>query len=185
MLQGLAAAVALALSAPGFLGAADLPPHPSSPWHAGKVTKGLPETAPFCLDGALPAAGSWHRHFGTDLDTGAVQVSVRASSDAAAARLARGLERQVAACAADWLREHPDGTARSRDYGALPVEEGAHVYGVHTSIPDSEPGVHLFGIGRDGSTVTVVQWGRMGDLGDAPVAAFKRTTTTAVNRLDP
>ncbi|MFF4851428.1 hypothetical protein [Streptomyces sp. NPDC001194] len=185
MLQGLAAVIALALAAPGFLGAADLPPQPSSPWHAGKVTKGLPETPPFCLDGALPATGSWHRHFGTDLDAGAVQVSVRASSDAAAARLARDLERQVAACAADWLREHPEGTARSRDYGALPVEEGAHVYGVHTSIPDSEPGVHLFGIGRDGSTVTVVQWGRMGDLGDAPVAAFKRTTTTAVNRLDP
>ncbi|MFE2549614.1 hypothetical protein ACFXGI_13850 [Streptomyces sp. NPDC059355] len=185
MLQGLAAVVALVLAAPGFLGAADLPPHPTSPWHAGKVTEGLPETAPFCLDGALPAAGSRHRHFGTDLDTGAVQVSVRASSDAAAARPARGLERQVAACAADWLREHPDGTARSRGYGALPVEEGAHVYGVHTSIPDSEPGVHLFGIGRDGSTVTVVQWGRMGDLGDAPVPAFKRTTTAAVDRLDP
>ncbi|WP_037837012.1 hypothetical protein [Streptomyces sp. NRRL S-244] len=185
MLQGLAAVIALALTAPGFLGAADLPPHPTSPWHAGKVTGGLPETAPFCLDGALPAAGSWHRHFGTDLDTGAVQVSVRASSDSAAARLARNLERQVAACAADWLREHPDGTAGSKDYGALPVEEGAHVYGVHTSVPDSEPGVHLFGIGRDGSTVTVVQWGQMGNLSDAPVPAFKRTTTTAVNRLNP
>ncbi|MGW8782826.1 hypothetical protein ACWGNM_32835 [Streptomyces sp. NPDC055796] len=185
MLQGFAAVIALALAAPGFLGAADLPPHPTSPWRAGKVTKGLPETAPFCLDGALPAAGSWHRRFGTDLDTSAVQVSVRAPSDAAAARLARSLERQVAACAADWLREHPDGTARSKDYGALPVEEGAHVYGVNTSVPDSEPGVHLFGIGRDGSTVTVVQWGQMGDLGDAPVPAFKRTTTTAVNRLDP
>ncbi|MFK0235122.1 hypothetical protein [Streptomyces vinaceus] len=185
MLQGLAAVIALTLAAPGFLGAADLPPHPTSPWHAGKITKGLPETAPFCLDGVLPAAGSWHRRFGTDLDTGAVQVSVRASSDAAAARLARNLERAVAACAADWRREHPEGTAGSKDYGALPVEEGAHVYGVHTSIPDSEPGVHLFGIGRDGATVTVVQWGQMGDLGDAPVAAFRRTTTTAVNRLDP
>ncbi|MFE5538047.1 hypothetical protein [Streptomyces sp. NPDC056492] len=185
MLQGLAAAIALALAAPGFLGAADLPPLAGSTWHAGKVTKGLPETAPFCLDGVLPAAGSWHRQFGTDLDTGAVQVSVRSSSDAAAARLARSLERAVAGCAARWLREHPDGTAGSKDYGTLPVEEGAHVYGVHTSIPESEPGVHLFGIGRDGSTVTVVQWGRMGDLSDAPVAAFKRTTTTAVNRLAP
>ncbi|WP_406182001.1 hypothetical protein [Streptomyces sp. NBC_01006] len=185
MLQGLAAVIALALTAPGFLGAADLPPHPTSPWHAGKVTKGLPETAPFCLDGVIPAAGSWHRNFGTDLDTGAVQVSVRASSDSAAARLTRNLERQVAACAADWLRAHPDGTADAKDYGTLPVEEGAHVYGVHVSIPDSEPGVHLFGIGRDGSTVTVVQWGQMGDLSDAPVPAFKRTTTTAVNRLIP
>ncbi|WP_328621780.1 hypothetical protein [Streptomyces sp. NBC_00354] len=185
MLQGFAAAIALVLTAPGFLGAADLPPDAGSPWHAGKVTKGLPEAAPFCLDGVLPATGTWHRRFGNDLDAGAVQISVRASSDSAAARLTRSLERQVAACAADWLREHPDGKAASKDYGTLPVEEGAHVYGVHTSIPESEPGVHLFGIGRDGSTVTVVQWGRMGDLSDAPVAAFKTTTTTAVNRLDP
>ncbi|WP_369779029.1 hypothetical protein [Streptomyces sp. R33] len=185
MLQGLAAAIALVLTAPGFLGAADLPPHANSPWHAGKVTKGLPEAAPFCLEGVLPANGSWHRRFGTDLDTGAVQISVRTSSDSAAARLTRSLERRVAACAGDWLREHPDGEASSKDYGTLPVEEGAHVYGVHTSVPESEPGVHLFGIGRDGSTVTVVQWGQMGDLSDAPVPAFKKTTTTAVNRLDP
>ncbi|MFG2620085.1 hypothetical protein ACGFXC_20985 [Streptomyces sp. NPDC048507] len=190
-----AAALALALSAsgtataaataPGFLGAADLPPHPSSPWTAGKIVKGLPETAPFCLEGALPAAGSWHRSFGTDLDTGAVQVSVRTASDAAAAKLATALERRAAACAADWLRRTPGGTASWQDYGKLPVEEGAHVYGVDTSIPESEPGVHLFGIGRDGATVTVVSWGQMGHLTDAPVPAFEKTTTTAVNKLNP
>ncbi|MEU6313445.1 hypothetical protein [Streptomyces sp. NPDC047014] len=174
-----------AVTAPGFLAGADLPPHPSSPWYAGQVTKGLPETAPFCLDGALPAANSWHRTFGTDVDAGAVQVSVRAASPAAATKLAGALERKVAACAADWLRTTPGGTASWQDYGTLPVEEGAHVYGVHTSIPESEPGVHLFGIGRDGSTVTVVQWGQMGDLSHAPVAAFKKTTTKAVNKLNP
>ncbi|MFF0552410.1 hypothetical protein ACFYUL_26035 [Streptomyces sp. NPDC004311] len=176
---------AAAATAPGFLNGADLPPHASSPWYAGAVTKGLPETAPFCLDGVLPAAGSRHRSFGTDVDTGAVQVSVRASSTAAAVKLAGALERKVAACAADWLRATPGGTASWQDYGTLPVEEGAHVYGVHTSIPESEPGVHLFGIGRDGATVTVVQWGQMGDLSGAPVAAFKKTTTKAVNKLNP
>ncbi|MFK0013939.1 hypothetical protein [Streptomyces sp. NPDC091027] len=176
---------AAAATAPGFLNGADLPPHASSPWYAGAVTKGLPETAPFCLDGVLPAAGSWHRSFGTDVDTGAVQVSVRASSTAAAVKLAGALERKVAACAADWLRATPGGTASWQDYGTLPVEEGAHVYGVHTSIPESEPGVHLFGIGRDGATVTVVQWGQMGDLSGAPVAGFKKTTTKAVNKLNP
>ncbi|CAM5400283.1 hypothetical protein SAVIM338S_01994 [Streptomyces avidinii] len=180
-----ATAAAPAATAPGFLGAADLPPHPSSPWQAGPVTKGLPESAPFCLDGVLPAAGGWHRVFGTEFDTGAVQVSVRASSAGAAAKLAAALERKVAACAADWLRTNPGGTASWQDYGKLPVEEGAHVYGVHASIPESEPGVHLYGIGRDGSTVTVVKWGQMGYLADAPVPAFKKTTTTAVNKLNP
>ncbi|MFD8024169.1 hypothetical protein ACFV6G_27605 [Streptomyces lavendulae] len=179
------ATTATAATAPGFLGGADLPPHPSSPWYAGPVTKGLPETTPFCLEGALPAAGGWHRTFGTDVDAGAVQVSVRSASDASAARLAASLERKVATCAADWLRRTPGGTASWQDYGKLAVEEGAHVYGVDTSIPESEPGVHLYGIGRDGSTVTVVMWGQMGHLGDAPVPAFRKTTTTAVNRLNP
>ncbi|MGW6571266.1 hypothetical protein ACWGAN_03700 [Streptomyces sp. NPDC054945] len=176
---------AAAATAPGFLAGADLPPHPSSPWYAGAVTKGLPESAPFCLEGVLPATGSWHRVFGTEYDTGAVQVSVRSASPSAAAELAGTLERKVAACAADWLRTTPGGTASWQDYGTLSVEEGAHVYGVHTSIPESEPGVHLFGIGRDGATVTVVQWGQMGDLSHAPVAGFKKTTTKAVNKLNP
>ncbi|MFE5717493.1 hypothetical protein [Streptomyces erythrochromogenes] len=176
---------AAAAGAPGFLTGTDLPPHPTSPWYSGEITKGLPETAPFCLDGVLPAAGSWHRTFGTELDTGAVQVSVRSASPSAAAKLVGTLEREVAACAADWLRTTPGGTASWQDYGTLPVEEGAHLYGVHTSIPESEPGVNLYGIGRDGSTVTVVQWGQMGDLSQAPVAAFKKTTTKAVNKLNP
>ncbi|MFJ5805252.1 hypothetical protein [Streptomyces sp. NPDC093093] len=185
LLLATSATATAAASAPGFLGGADLPPHPSSPWYAGKVTKGLPEFAPFCLEGVLPAAGGWHRDFGTDYDTGATQISVRTASIAAAAKLATALERKVAACAADWLRTTPGGTASWQDYGKLPVEEGAHVYGVHTSVPDSEPGVHLYGIGRDGVTVTVVKWGQMGNLGDAPVPAFKKTTTTAVNKLNP
>ncbi|MEU9374715.1 hypothetical protein AB0D94_13215 [Streptomyces sp. NPDC048255] len=180
-----ASTTATAATAPGFLNGTDLPPHPTSPWYAGEVTKGLPEFAPFCLDGVLPASGSWHRQFGTEFDTGAVQVSVRSASASAATKLAGTLERKVAACAADWLRTNPGGTASWQDYGTLPVEEGAHVYAVHVSIPESEPSVHLFGIGRDGSTVTVVQWGQMGNLSHAPVGDFKKTTTKAVNKLNP
>ncbi|MET9321346.1 hypothetical protein ABZX75_14340 [Streptomyces sp. NPDC003038] len=180
-----ASTTATAATAPGFINGTDLPPHPTSPWYADAITQGLPESTPFCLEDVLPTTGSWHRRFGTEFDTGAVQVSVRSSSASAAARLADALEREVAACAADWLRATPGGTASWQDYGALAVEEGAHVYGVHTSIPDSEPGVHLYGIGRDGSTVTVVQWGEMGNLSHAPVAGFKKTTTRAVNKLNP
>ncbi|WP_424214327.1 hypothetical protein ACN20G_20900 [Streptomyces sp. BI20] len=180
---GTAGAAGAAPTAPGFLVGTDLPPHPSSPWYTGEVTAGAPETTPFCLDGVIPANGTWHRQFGTEYDTGATQVSVRTGSEAAAKQLATKLRSKVAACAADWLRTTPGGTASWQDYGPLKVEEGAHVYGVHTSIPESEPGVHLFGIGRDGTTVTVVTWGQMGYLTDAPVPAFKKTTTTAVNKL--
>ncbi|MCP3820982.1 hypothetical protein NLX86_23665 [Streptomyces sp. A3M-1-3] len=179
-----AATATAAATAPGFIKGTDLPPHPTSPWFAGKVTRGLPEFVPFCLDGVLPSKGAWHRSFGTEYDTGASQISVRASSTTAARKLTAAVEKAVAGCAADWLRETPGGTASWQDYGRLSVEEGAHVYGVHTSVPDSEPGVHLYGIGRDGSTVTVVNWSQMGHLADAPVNRFKRTTTTAVNKLN-
>lgn len=179
---GAAAGVGKKARVPGFLAAADLPPHPSSAWFAGKVTKGLPEE-PFCVDGKLPARQSHHRGFHTDLDTDATQIAVTSPSAAAAKKLAASLRASVAACAADWLRETPGGTASWEDYGGLVTGDGAHVYGVHVSIPESEPSAHLFGVGRDGRTVTVVRWGQMGDLGQAPVGAFKKTTKTAVGKL--
>ncbi|WP_181768912.1 hypothetical protein [Streptomyces albidus (ex Kaewkla and Franco 2022)] len=181
---GVAAETGKKTKAPGFLAPADLPPHASSPWSAGKVTAGLPDPEIFCLEGALPASRSHHRQFYTDLDTHAAQVSVTAADTTAATKLASSLKKKVAACAADWLRETPGGTASWQDYGAVAVGNGARVYGVHTSIPDSEPGVHLFGVGRDGKTVTVVRWAQMGDLDHAPVATFKNTTKTAVNKLN-
>ncbi|WP_314174780.1 hypothetical protein [Streptomyces winkii] len=181
---GAAASTGAKTRVPGFLAPADLPPHPSSSWWAGTVTAGLPDPEPFCLDGALPSARSHHREFQTDLDTNATQVAVTSPSTAAAKRLAASLREAVASCAADWLRETPGGTASWEDYGGLAAGDGAHVYGVHTSVPESEPGAHLFGVGRDGKLVTVVRWGQMGDLGQAPVRDFKRTTRTAVAKLD-
>ncbi|WP_189535488.1 hypothetical protein [Streptomyces roseolilacinus] len=180
-----ARAPAVRAAAPGFLAPADLPPAPGTAWTGGRVTAGMPEWSPFCLEDVLPPKGgaTWHRRFGTDLDTWAVQVSVTAPGTADARRLAAAGERAVAGCAADWLRRTPGGTASWADHGRLAVEEGAHVYGVHTSVPDADSGVHLVGVGRDGRTVTFVQWARMGDLTDAPVAAFERTTAKAVGKL--
>ncbi|WP_405794545.1 hypothetical protein [Streptomyces sp. NBC_01506] len=169
---------------PGFLAARDMPQAAGTVWTAGQVTRGAPEQDPFCLEKVLPAQGTtWYRQFGTDLDTGGAQVSVQAPSAAAAKKLAASAEAAVASCAADWLRATPGGTASWDDYGRIAVEEGARVFGVATSVPDSGLDVHLLGIGRDGATVTIVTWGRLGDLGDAPVGAFKKTTTTAVNKL--
>ncbi|MBH5337786.1 hypothetical protein IHE55_24620 [Streptomyces pactum] len=176
--------VRTAQSAPAFLVPKELPPHPASDWYAGDVTKGLPEAA-FCVANSLPTTGSSHRMFWTEYDTGANQIVVRTGSAAAAEKLAAAVEAGIRRCAADYQQQYPQSTASWRDYGTLPAEDGAHVYGVHTSQPESEPGIHLFGVGRDGRTVTVVSWGQMGDYTHAPVTEFRHTTTTAVVKLFP
>ncbi|MBW1600006.1 hypothetical protein HPT28_23820 [Streptomyces sp. JJ38] len=43
--------------------------------------------------------------------------------------------------------------------------------------------VHLLGVARSGTRVTVVQWGQMGTLDDAPVRDFRETLRTAVHGL--
>ncbi|GAA2438473.1 hypothetical protein [Streptomyces macrosporus] len=180
---GTAQAAPAPAAEPRFLSAEELPPHPSSPWYAGEVTEGLPEFPVFCLEDALPSQGARHRQFGTEYDTWAVQVTVRAANTGAARKLAAAAEASVRDCAADYLEEHPQGHAEWRDYGRLDVEEGAHVHGVHTSLPDADNGIHLFGVGRDGRTVTVVMWAQMGTFEHARVEDFRTTTRTAVAKL--
>ncbi|MDR6977810.1 hypothetical protein J2X68_004534 [Streptomyces sp. 3330] len=171
---------------PGFLSAADLPPHPSSSWTAGRVTAGAsPDVeSDRCLAMALGGGrNSWYRDFRTDLDTSARQVSVRLSSvSAAKGRFAR-IDRDIKSCAARIERADPEVEAELKDYGKLNVEEGAHVYGLHTETSWGATDIRLLSVGRDGTTVTVVDWGRLGDFGDAPVKAFKKTTVTAVAKL--
>ncbi|KUL38659.1 hypothetical protein [Streptomyces regalis] len=168
--------------APKFLSASELPPHPSSAWTAGKVTDGVPEELPGCLAEALLGYDSRHRTFRTELETGAEQVSVVVGDNAKAKALATHLNKQIRSCA---LRSDadPEIEAEYRSYGSLPVEEGARVHGVHTRASWGAMDIHLLSVGRDGGTVTLVRWGQMGDFTDAPVKAFKKTTTTAVDKL--
>ncbi|MFF9157678.1 hypothetical protein ACF1AB_36280 [Streptomyces sp. NPDC014846] len=178
---------AAAAKAPGFLKAADLPPHPSSTWTAGKVTAGVPEAVEQdrCLSMALGGGSdTWYREFRTDLDTSARQVSVRLSTTAAAKGRFSRLNKDIKSCAARIEKADPDTEATLRDYGTLPVEEGAHVYGLHTETSWGASDIRLLSVGRDGRTVTVVDWGQLGDFRSAPVKAFKKTTVTAVNKLN-
>ncbi|MGY1434757.1 hypothetical protein [Streptomyces reniochalinae] len=184
LLATTATATATAAETPGFLEADDLPPNASSPWHAGEVTQGLPDPEPFCMEGAVPdESATYHRSFGTDYDTHAVQVAVTTASPKAAAALAGRLETRAAHCAADWLREHPGSSASWDDYGTVDAGESAHVWGVHTAPPESEHGVNLFAVVSKGKKVTVVRWAEMGTLEHAPVDAFRTTTTKAAARL--
>ncbi|MFF3848949.1 hypothetical protein [Streptomyces sp. NPDC002328] len=182
----LAVPAAAAPKAPGFLSAAELPPHPSSSWTAGKVTRGVPEDVEFdsCLGKALPGhAASWHRDFRTDLDTGARQITVVLKDTAAAKGLASRVGKDIRSCAKSIEQADPETDATLKDYGTLPVEEGAHIYGLHTETSWGANDIRLLSVGRDGRTVTVVSWGQLGDFGDAPVKAFKKTTAKAVHKL--
>lgn len=172
-----------AAASPKFLSARQLPPHPSSPWYAGKVTSGVPDPVPFCYGQALPGATSQYREFWTEFDTNATQVTVVERNVTRAKALAASLDKAVRTCAARTEQEDPDVTAKWKNYGSLPVEEGANVYGVHTAHAWGSSDIHLFSVGRDGRTVTVVHWGQMGNFQHAQVADFKKTTRTAVKKL--
>ncbi|PJE95343.1 hypothetical protein CUT44_23945 [Streptomyces carminius] len=192
VLTALATALPVALSSPAaaadgppaFLSPAELPPHSSSPWYAGEVTAGVPDPLPFCYGEVLPGTTSRYREFWTEYDTNARQVTVVERDEAAATALAATLRDAVRGCAERTEQQNPEVEAESRYYGRVRVEEGARVYGVHTNhtvVGSSD--VHLFSVGRDGRTVTVVHWGQLGDFRHAPVADFRKTTATAVGKL--
>ncbi|WP_210571519.1 hypothetical protein [Streptomyces sp. GESEQ-4] len=166
----------------GFLSAADLPPHPSSPWTAGAITDGVPEELLLCLADALPGYDSRYRAFHTELDASARQLNIVTGTPAKAKALATRLNKEIRTCPARIERD-PEIEATHKDYGTLPVEEGARVHGLHTAASWGATDIHLLSVGRDGRTVTVVEWSQLGDFDDAPVRAFKKTTTTAVAKL--
>ncbi|MFC7817055.1 hypothetical protein ACFUTR_20715 [Streptomyces sp. NPDC057367] len=179
-----AAGAAPKTAAPKFLSASQLPPHPTSSWTAGPVTDGFPEELGPCVSTeGVPAHDYRYRGFWTDLDTSAVQLTVVTGTAAQAKALAKHYDDLIRTCADRIEDSSPDIEAEGRDYGTLPVEEGARVRGLHTETSWGATDIALLSVGRDGRTVTVVRWGQMGDLGNAPVAAFKKTTSTAVEKL--
>ncbi|MFJ8825116.1 hypothetical protein ACIREE_25465 [Streptomyces sp. NPDC102467] len=173
---------AAAADGPRFLAPAELPPHPASKWFAGPVTAGQPDPLPLCVGEALPST-SVHRVFRTDYDTGALQVTVVERSTQRAKAFAALLREKLDACATTVMNEQPDITATQKYYGRVAVEDGAYVYGVHTESTGGASDINLFSVGRDGTAVTVVQWGQLGGYEGAPVASFKKTTATAVRKL--
>ncbi|SNX64835.1 hypothetical protein SAMN06272735_6663 [Streptomyces sp. TLI_55] len=170
-------------ASPKFLSASELPPHPSSSWTAGKVTDGVPDGLLSCLQDTMPGYTSRYRTFHTDLDTGALQLTIVVGDTTKAKALATRLNKDIKTCPTQLEQADPEVEATHRDYGTLAVEEGARVHGLHIEGSWGASDIHLLSVGRDGKTVTVVQWGQLGDFADAPVKAFRKTTTTAVNKL--
>ncbi|MET9679244.1 hypothetical protein [Streptomyces coeruleorubidus] len=177
-----AAATAPSSGTPRFLEPAELPPHPTSPWYAGPVTAGQPDPLPVCVGEALPSTAT-HRSYWTEYDTNAQQITVVERDVQRAKDFAALLRKDIAGCAEKLMEQDPDITATQKNYGRLNVEEGAHVYGLHTASAWGSSDIGLFSVGRDGRTVTVVLWGQMGNFQHAQVSDFKATTVTAVNKL--
>jgi hypothetical protein len=177
------AAAAAPAPAPKFLKASELP-HASTPWHADRVKKGLPRSQSFCTRGVIPAAATSYRDFRTELDTGARQITHTAATTAKAKKLVADLRKALASCADRLEHQYPSVEAKGKYHGRINVEEGAYVYSLDTK--DTEVGstdINLSSVGRDGRTVTFVDWGQMGDLKDAPLKGFQKTTRTAVAKL--
>ncbi|MYZ11883.1 hypothetical protein, partial [Streptomyces sp. SID337] len=131
---------------------------------------------------ALPSI-SVHRAYHTDLDTTALQVTVVERSEQRAKDFAALLKKNLDGCAESVMKQYPDITAEQKYYGKVNAEEGAHVYGVHTTATWGASDINMFSVGRDGNTVTLVRWGQMGNFANAQAADFKKTTATAVNKL--
>lgn len=172
---------ASAAPGPAFLAASQLPPSLTA-WTAGPVTAGLPDD--FCTGNTAPKSASKYRLFHTELDTNARQTITVAASEAKAKQLVTNLRNRIETCFDRLRADNPNLDGEAFYWGALPVEEGAHVYSIDTFDPvGGANDVSLYSVGRDGRTVTVVAWGQLGDASDAAVKAFQKTTTTAVNKL--
>ncbi|MEU8762028.1 hypothetical protein [Streptomyces sp. NPDC048659] len=183
-LAALATAPAQAAAQPAFLAASQMP-RSATPWTATQVFGGVPENGgALCAPYKIPAQNSRYREFRTELDTNGVQITTVARTEAEAVKLVDTLRTSLAGCGPVLEKQNPGLKAVSAFHGKLAVEEGAWVYSLDTADPQvGNTDIHLFAVGRDGKTVTFVRWGQMGDLKDAPLAGFKTTATTAVNKL--
>ncbi|MFF5808380.1 hypothetical protein [Streptomyces sp. NPDC012746] len=167
---------------PGTLYISDLPKTES--WRAAPVVRGWGDGYE-CLGGwpeGRPEVNVWNRDFTTAETAFAQQKVVVFATEAEAIAFADATRQNYADCV-NRPRE-PGVTATGYDHGTVDVEEGATLQGMHTfnanahERPDFN---YLWGVGRDGDTVTLVLWSSY--WGEPPVAAWKNTLRTAVNKL--
>ncbi|KDN87859.1 hypothetical protein KCH_05060 [Kitasatospora cheerisanensis KCTC 2395] len=167
---------------PGTLYISDLPKTES--WRAQPTVRGWGDYFD-CVVGwpGEPAeVNVWHRDF-TTAETALAQQKVAVfATEAEAIAFADKARQDYIACA--HAPQRPGVTATYRDYGVINVEEGATLQGMHTfdSNATERPDVnYLWGVGRDGDTVTLVLW--QSYWGDPPVIPWKNTLNTAVKKL--
>jgi len=175
------ATVGAARAGDTFLLVEDLPA--DATWVADGIVAGEPEIEEFCVGEVIQPEGTRHQPYHTDLDAFARQHVTTSTTEGAAARLQRRLNSAVRGCAEAYEEQHPGSTAIFKRYREREIADGVAVYGVFTEDDFGALSANLFAVGRDGTEVTVVRYGRIGRESVAPVRAFERTAKRAVELL--
>ncbi|MFD6973671.1 hypothetical protein [Streptomyces sp. NPDC059979] len=169
---------------PGTLYISDIRLGDGIGWYAAPVQRGWGQTHA-CLDDwsvRPPEVNVWHRDFTTSETASAQQKVVVFATEAEAIAFADAARQNFADCPR--RQNEPGTTATGHDHGAVDVEEGATLQGMYTFDADAQERPHmnyLWGVGRDGDTVTLVNWWSY--WGDPPVPAWKNILRTGVNKL--
>ncbi|MGQ0626067.1 MAG: hypothetical protein ACT4PP_15645 [Sporichthyaceae bacterium] len=166
---------------PDFLVKSELPQSGKiGNWNSTKVKDGLPKPQYTCVKGILARSSSQFRTF---LGTGIVNPEFRQTVTlynkvADAKAIVKELKKAVVNC-----DDRLDDVTDILSYGTFGTADGLAVYGVFTAPPDSEFGLQLFGIGREGNAVVVTSLGQAGKKADAPAAAFVATSKKALAKV--
>lgn len=169
---------------PGMVYLSDMPKDGTT-WYGLPAVRGwtnLTACSGFWPDGQAPEVNVWSREVATSETAAGVQNTVVFETEAEAVAFAARARQAYADCPK--IYERPGNIVTAQDHGTVDVEEGATVQGMREeSAQDS--GVyhnHLFGVGRDGDTVTLIEW--QSNWSAPPVDYFKNTTVkNVVNRL--
>ncbi|MFF5703565.1 hypothetical protein ACFY7H_13805 [Streptomyces sp. NPDC012794] len=169
---------------PGMVYLSDMPKDGTT-WYGAPAVRGWNNfTACFGFwpDNQAPEVNVWSREVATSETAAGRQNTVVFETEAEAAAFAVRARQAYADCPR--LYEGPHTVVTGYDYGAVDVEEGVTVQGMRLTytFDSSLYHNHLFGVGRDGDTVTLLEW--ESNWSAPPVDYFKNTTMrNVVNRL--
>ncbi|MFD5916747.1 hypothetical protein ACFVYP_34270 [Kitasatospora sp. NPDC058201] len=171
---------------PGMIDIADLPPD-SLPWMGGAYDEpGWNITGP-CFwqynTNDIPVESVWSAGFNTSETASVYEHAVVLPTEAEAVALAWSVRQHYEGCVDRTRAGNTGDIVTGYDHGSIAVEEGATAGGVHIAYVPYWQGYrnYLYGVGRDGNTVVLVEWESNWTQPDVP--AFKETVKAAVNKL--
>ncbi|GGR62243.1 hypothetical protein [Streptomyces roseolus] len=169
---------------PGMVYLSDMPKDGTT-WYGAPAVRGwnsLTACFGFWPGDQAPEVNVWSREVATSETAAGVQNTMVFETEAEAIAFAARARQAYADCPRAY--EGPHSVVTAYDYGTVDVEEGAAVLGMREEAA-GDSGVyhnHLFGVGRDGDTVTLIEW--QSNWSAPPVDYFKNTTVkNVVNRL--